>query len=85
MGIYYEAGKPYSSKLKSNDMNSVNDAEQPSKSEDTGLTPSTIKLKRIIGTLARLPDADAIRNRVAAAKPTGSRRGRGSNPREEKQ
>ncbi len=31
-------------------MNSVNDAEQPSKGEDTGLTPSTIKLKRIIGT-----------------------------------
>ena len=31
-------------------MNSVNDAEQPSESGNTGLTPSTAKLKRIMGT-----------------------------------
>ena len=31
-------------------MAKVNDTEQPSESENTGLTPSTVKLKRIMGT-----------------------------------
>ena len=67
-------------------MNSENDTGRTSRNGggNTSATPSIALLNRSVGTLARSPDADTIRNRLAEAQQGGNGPAGARSPREQK-